>query len=297
MNSPTLRISKHETTSPAGPVETWLQLPCDTAVGLGSVRADAADMFAGAGLRRLDDFLEVPGEPLMKPGLGSRYRARLRFATGNTPVFVYLKRFGVEKLADRWRRRWEHGLWMTPGEHESRIATTLHRAGISVPAPLAWGWQDRQGVRYSFVVLESVPGEPAQDWVAKLPASNALENWEQKRVLIERLAELARRFHGLGFCHRDFYLNHVFVTKVGRELLLSLIDLQRIFQPRWRAQRWRIKDLAQLNYSATGALFSRTMRLRFAYHYFGVRHLSRDQKRLLQHIIRKTRSIVRRHRQ
>jgi hypothetical protein len=67
-----------------------------------------------------------------------------------------------------------------------------------------------------------------------------------------------------------------------------------MFHPRWRASRWQIKDLAQLNFSASVKYFSGTMRLRFAKTYLGVKHLSPAHKALLRKIVKKSEAIARR---
>ena len=75
----------------------------------------------------------------------------------------------------------------------------------------------------------------------ELPRSEALERllpwWDDvkqdyellqdKRQLLQALAALVRQFHQAGYCHRDLYLSHVFLSKVnnGQERL-NLIDLQ-----------------------------------------------------------------------
>jgi hypothetical protein len=284
--------------SPAGPLpcprDTWLPLPSNPPHGHGFVRKDRVEQFTAAALTHLDHFFSATGEPLTKPGLGNRYRARLRIGSTDSPTTVYLKRFGADSWRDRWRRRWEQGSQVTPGELEYRVATTLLQSGIPVPAPIAWGWRDQQSERQSFVILEAVPGEPAHLWTARLPAASTAEAWRRKCRMVVALADLARKFHRLGFRHRDFYLNHVFVTGYDKDMQLSLIDLQRVFRPRWRPQRWQIKDLAQLNFSATHDGFSQPMRLRFLHHYLEAQHLKPEHRQLLHRILRKTRSMARR---
>ncbi len=52
-----------------------------------------------------------------------------------------------------------------------------------------------------------------------------------------------------------------------------LTDLQRVFRPRLRGERWLIKDLASLNYSAPAGLIARADRLRWLKRYLGVAKL------------------------
>jgi hypothetical protein len=107
------------------------------------------------------------------------------------------------------------------------------------------------------------------------------------------LAGLIARFHGLGWRHRDLYLAHVFVAETpGSQLDLWLIDLQRVFRPRWRPARWRVKDLAQLEFSAAAKGVSTHQRLRFAFEYARLSGLTgRDWIRA---VLRKSASIARR---
>ena len=49
--------------------------------------------------------------------------------------------------------------------------------------------------------------------------------------------------------HRDLYTSHVFLDETPAGAELYLIDLARVFAPRWRRFRWRVKDLAQVKYS------------------------------------------------
>jgi hypothetical protein len=294
MNRPSPACTGTQGGFPPCPHDPWRPLLGLSANGQGFVRAELLESFSATGLTHLDHFFAVTGEPLTKPGLGNRYRARLQLGSKDSPATVYLKRFGIDRWRDSWRRRWEHRSRMTPGELEYRIATALLQAGIPVPAPLAWGWRGHPHQRQSFVILQAVPGQPAEVWATRLSADGPAESWHHKRRMVMALADLARRFHALGFRHRDFYLNHVFVSGSARTMELSLIDLQRVFRPRWRSQRWQVKDLAQLNFSATREAFSQTLRLRFFCHYLGVQSLKPEHKRLLHRILRKTRSMARR---
>lgn len=250
--------------------DTWVALPGG---GTGFLRASYRKRFAAAGLVALEDFLKVEGDALSKPGLGTRYRARLRL--GDT--VVYLKRFAGDKLLDRFRRWHEDGVWSSPAERELRVAEALCAAGIPVPRALAWGTHTASGWEQSFVVLSAAPGEPADRLLQRRGDATSL------RKLAQRLAELARSFHAAGWRHRDFYLCHIFVMVEAGDIDLTLIDLQRVFRPRWRAGRWQVKDLAQLEYSAREAQAPLCLRLYFFARY--ARGTSRaNQRRLLQAI-------------
>ena len=73
----------------------------------------------------------------------------------------------------------------------------------------------------------------------------------------------------------------------GRELELFLIDLQRVTQPRLFPQRWRVKDLGALAYSALKAGAAPTDLMRFYKVYVGVSKLTARDKRLARRIQRR----------
>ena len=73
----------------------------------------------------------------------------------------------------------------------------------------------------------------------------------------KRLARLARTLHDAGCVHRDLYASHVFLDASGGRADLYLIDLARMFAPRWRRFRWYVKDVAALNYSMPAAWVQR----------------------------------------
>ncbi len=74
-----------------------------------------------------------------------------------------------------------------------------------------------------------------------------------KRNFLERLAAFIKKFHETGYRHRDLYLAHIFYGDSGE---FYLIDLARAFKPRLFEERYRVKDLAQLYYSAPKRYFT-----------------------------------------
>jgi heptose I phosphotransferase len=272
----------------------WLRL---SGAGVGFMSRHWQEALAGEGLRSLEDFFGFVGEALSKPGLGSRYRARLRIKRAGENHVLFLKRYESESMVSRLKRRYEDGIRNTAAQRDVRVAAALAGQGIATPETLAWGWKNRPGgERKSFVVSRAVAGDAVDRSVSEPWSGSIRETFQRKRELVRELGRLARTFHEGGWCHRDFYLCHIFVEWVEGAPKLSLIDLQRVFRPRWRVWRWRIKDLAQLNFSARPEIFSRSMRLRFAKIYFGQERLTDHQKGILRKVRRKTESISRRNR-
>ncbi|GIK15339.1 MAG: hypothetical protein BroJett003_03030 [Planctomycetota bacterium] len=166
----------------------------------------------------------------------------------------------------------------------------LAESGIGVPKAVALA-EERRGDRElrSAVLITEVPGESLEAWFAR--GSGSAD--DIRRRLIAPLASLIRRFHETGHVHRDLYAAHAFVEETVAGPVFRLIDLQRVFRPRWRRRRWIVKDLASLSYSCPAGLVSRAARVRWLKHYLEVSRLRAGDKRLIRSIAHKTRSIAR----
>ena len=157
--------------------------------------------------------------------------------------------------------------------------------------------------RRSFILLREVPGESLERWWPQhLPPESQETHPNRRRVRLDRLARFVAGFHAAGFVHRDLYLSHVFVQPAtgnsgdaggGPDERFALIDLQRVFQPKWRHRRWVVKDLAALDYSTPRDRVGQKERLRFLCRY--VRECGRfgSARQLARRIGAKTARIAR----
>ncbi len=261
--------------------------------GSGLVHGSYQDHLRTAGLLRLGDIFDYGGgQRLDKPGLGQRERLRIElpWEPGESTA-IYLKRFsrsgwgGFLKNIFGGRRQ--------DGVHDFAATMRLAEEGIAVARPIAFGQEKNSG--RSFVILEELPNSEALErllpWWDKV--KNNYELLQDKRQMLQAVATLVRRFHQAGYCHRDLYLSHIFLSKdkTGQERL-NLIDLQRVFKPTIRKRRWRVKDLAQLYYSAR-EYFTNTDVIRFLHGYLDCRKLQNQDKQLAQAVWRKTQRIAR----
>lgn len=234
----------------------------------------------GAGLRRLDDvFAWSTGQRLDKPGLESwrqRWRTCLAGPEGRERT-VYLKRFDRPPLRRQWER-WRSGTGhLSTAGVEWRNARDLARAGVRAAEAVAFGEQMRGPLEVrSCILLGEVSGVSLEKWVpAQLPPMSAEADLGGRRQLLDGLARFVARFHAAGFVHRDLYLCHIFfdaepaVESGGAEAeqRFCLIDLQRVFRPKWRKRRWAVKDLAALDFSSPLDLIGPWERLRFLCRY------------------------------
>ncbi len=177
------------------------------------------------------------GQLLTKPGLGVRERLRLKVEGPAGEQVLYLKRYsrgtGLRALLRRESPAWR----------ELRNILLCQQAGVPTMQCLAAGQADGRG----YVIVTAVPGESLETcfsdfWQRHHAEPAALAAFD------DALLELVARLHGAGLVHRDLYASHIFAEWQDRPVL-HLIDLARVFRPRWRAFRWRVKDMAALTYS------------------------------------------------
>ena len=180
---------------------------------------------------------------------------------------------------------------------EYRAALRLAAAGVPSLVVAAYGSRGPNPARrQSFLVTEALEGRLSLEtfcaaWPGSAPAPH------QRRLLIERVAGIAAGMHGAGVNHRDFYLCHLLLdaaslasARVATDVRVNLIDLHRAQRRTRVPRRWRVKDLAALQFSALAIGLTRRDRLRFLRAYFGVglRLVLQREVRLLAAVERRT---------
>ena len=218
---------------------------------------------------------------------------RIDLEEGLTKKTFYLKQHfwpGRERIKSvlPWTKKEDAG-----NEWENMLL--LDKLGFNTMTPVAFGMKKRFGMPcYSLTLSESIYGSEKLEIYLPGHFSPPLirEKIIEKKALINELATLARDFHFRGLNHQDFYLGHLLIRKSDKKIFI--VDLQRIHKSNTISAHDRIKDLAQLYYSAGRLeIFSRTDFMRFAHSYFGKDNLNRDEKRLIKKIIAKSEKIAR----
>jgi heptose I phosphotransferase len=176
--------------------------------------------------------------------------------------------------------------------NEWRALERLAALGVDTMRAVAFGERGSNPARrQSFIVTEELAPtisleDFCRDWRAVPPAPTF------KYALIRRVAEMARRMHGGGVNHRDFYICHFLLhlpVDAGAPRL-SLIDLHRAQVREQTPRRWRDKDLAALYFSALDIGLTKRDGLRFLKTYFArpLRDILRDESALLGHLQRES---------
>ena len=244
-----------------------------------------------AGLTTVEGaFAYAGGADLDKPGLGHRRRSLIEIVdSAGKPHRLYLKRYQREPLAARLRRRWTYGSGRSIAAVEFDNILAVRAAGIATMEAVCFGQQaHRRDFGRSFIIVTAVPGEALERCAEEILSANKQAGEELAQVL----GKLLRTFHAAGFVHRDLYTSHVFIDRSAGRFAPYLIDLARVFRPRWRTFRWQVKDLAQLK-SSMPEEWCRLRWRQFMAAYFG----NDDQRRTSRYnraVERKATAILRR---
>ena len=157
-------------------------------------------------------------------------------------------------------------------EPEWSAIEQLRALGISTPVVVGKGLRGSAPANLeSFVITEALDGmisleDLTRDWRGASGRTRVL----LKRVLLQRIADIARVMHGAGLNHRDFYLCHFLVRDrdwskwtPADAVEFVLIDLHRVQKRVAVPERWLVKDLGGLLFSALDAGLTRRDLLRF----------------------------------
>ncbi len=266
------------------------------------IDADFVHPLCELGLTSIDAVFSLNfGYNLAKDNLAA-FRSRLQFELKSPPTTLggehsrttlFLKRYNSPPFLSQLRNWWCHHRRISYGFSEVDAAHKLTAGDINTPKIVCYGWQcGTLFEKRSFCIIEKIPN--AESLERKLPDyfsnPHTTETLKLRRDFIARLAAFVRNIHATGLRHRDLYFSHIFYSSNGR---FYLIDLTRVFKPLILTERFRIKDIAQLYYSAPGQYFSRTDRLRFYLEYTGRSKLTGKDKVFIRKMIKKTQRMAR----
>ncbi len=257
------------------------------------IDADYERQFSRLGLTSIDAVFDFnTGTNLTKDNL-SKHRSRLQFQVDSPQTTLFLKRYDRPPVSVQFRNWLSAHRRISCGLLDFEPADKLTAMGINTPMTIAYGFQwGRLFEKRSFCITEKIPN--AESLERKLPdyfnAPPTAENLRMRRDFIRRLAAFIKKFHETNYRHRDLYLSHIFYSDDGR---FHLIDLARAFKPFLLAERFRVKDIAQVYYSAPGNSFSGTDRLRFYFALAGRSKLTVKDKAFIRKVINKAKRIAR----
>lgn len=230
--------------------------------------------------RTVDEFLAIDGVTV-KQEVASR--RTYRFERDGRAFFIKAH-FGVG-----WREIFKNLLQLKRpilgAENEWRAIRRFEQAevGIETMALAAYGKQGWNPARQrSFIMTDALDETiDLEHWLPELEQwPDRAERLRLKRAIIRRLGDIGRRLHGNGMNHRDFYLCHfrLDISKATplpdvNDLHIYLMDLHRVEQYTKLPERWAVKDIAGLLFSALfdskGIVLNRSDMIRFIEAYTG----------------------------
>jgi hypothetical protein len=201
-------------------------------------------------------FRQVAGRRTIRFALdGNHYFAKIHHGVGWREILKNLMYLKLPVLGAR--NEWQ-ALSLLPG------------IGVPTLTPVAFGQTGSSPARMrSFLITEELTGTTSlEDLCAAWPRQPP--SFRLRRALTERVASLVQRMHTHGINHRDCYLCHFHLDTASAQepldpakMRLYVIDLHRAQIRRRTPQRWIVKDLAGLYFSALDIGLTRTDRLRF----------------------------------
>ena len=252
------------------------------------VNKDFSEFLHASGLRSFDDFMRLEGM-VAKSAVRERLTQRLDLEG----VTVYVKKHffpGIRGILKSFLRfRFPLGAL-----NEWRALLAFHAHNIPTMTPICVGrkplfWKIE---KESFLLTDDL-GDTTRlnDFLKEngaVPCRGKV--LETKKRILENLADITRRMHGVGINHRDYYLYHILMDKTER---LYVIDLHRVNVRDKVGKRWMVKDLAALLFSSLEVPVTHGQRLAFYKRYMQINRLSVDDKTLIRLIVKKCNKIAR----
>jgi heptose I phosphotransferase len=256
-----------------------------------TVNREFSPLLARNGLTTCDALMAYSAGLFAKNVLRERTTTRLELTStaGESRVF-FLKRHRRPPLVEYVKPWLRLQRPILGARNEWEAILRFHEVGLATMIPVALG--EARG--RSCLLTAAIEGcRKLSEWMIEQAGSHRngqRQTWQQT---IAGVADVARTMHAAGLHHQDFYLTHLMLPlekEPGKTRKIRVLDLGRVRWHRRLSSRWVVKDLGQLDYSASGA--SSSDRLRFLTNYFG-RRLENSDRPLIRRIVHKSRAIAR----
>lgn len=169
---------------------------------------------------------------------GREYFAKVHGGIGWGEVFKNLTQFKIP---------------VVDASNEWLAAEKLTEVGVETVTIVGKGLRGRNpATRDSFVIMDGLAERDVVEFLLKRGVSQSL-----RKMITRKVADTARRMHGAGINHRDFYLCHFHAPERDwsewngeDDFVLPVMDLHRAQLRSKVPRRWLVKDLGALFYSA-----------------------------------------------
>jgi heptose I phosphotransferase len=238
-----------------------------------------------------DRVMSMPETRTVKHAIPERKTGTFSFDQEGKTVCAYLKRHFLLSFWKYFQERIRFASKKTAFDEFSNILA-FHQAGLPTMIPVAAGKRAGKVIgSESFLITKGIKDCVTLETYAE--SCLKTKTFTEKTELIKKTALLSRKMHQRGFNHRDFYLCHLLIgTEENNRDELFIVDLHRVDIRKKVPERWIIKDLAALNYSAKSKNITRTDKLRFLKYYLSIGKISKQDKLFVLKIIKKTNKMM-----
>ena len=170
-------------------------------------------------------------------------------------------------------------------QREFEMMQYLASKNIRAPEVLLFG-RNPQGDLKTTLMTRELQGFQSLESLTEALFANTTPNLTTQRALAKAIAQFARQLHTAKIQHRSFYPKHLFVNTSNMNAPeVAVIDLEKSRVNMLPALRTLI-DLSVLNRHAK--YWSKTTRMYFYLHYFGIQRLTPYTKWLCRLIIKRS---------
>ena len=238
-----------------------------------------------------DRVMSITETRIVKHVIPERKTGIFSFEQEDEKICAYLKRHFSLSFVKCFREMISFASRKTAFDEFSNILA-FHQAGLPTMIPVAAGKRvSKIFGSESFLITKGIKDCVTLETYAE--SCLKTKTFAEKTGLIKKIALLSRKMHQSGFNHRDFYLCHLLIgTEENNKDELFIVDLHRVDVRKKVPERWIIKDLAALNYSAKSINITRTDKLRFLKYYLSTCKISEQEKRFVLKIIKKTNRMI-----
>ncbi len=158
-----------------------------------------------------------------------------------------------------WKNIISFRMPVTDASNEWKAVDLLEKIGVATVKIVGKGSRGiNPARRESFVIMDALEERiEVEDFLKEMDDFPVSQKLALKRAIIREVADAARRMHGAGMNHRDFYLCHFHILErdwsewqLGEKIHLPLLDLHRAQIRNQVPHRWLVKDLGALLFSA-----------------------------------------------
>lgn len=248
----------------------------------------ASKEYENSAIHSIDGAREITGTRMTT----KRERTVERFVRNG--ITFYIKRHTKDTQSYMFRNWFRNNTYRSQARDEWNALIKMEEMGIPSVVPVSMGTQYSvtRYPRFSYIITRELEnGYSLEEWLHKqttIPVS-------VRRKLARDVAHIARRLHKEGYVHRDFYLGHIYI--VGdpyTEYTLHLLDMQRVKKGAKIGNRWSVKDICALYFSAYRIpCINSTDYMRFLHAYMGVSKCNRPIKLFIYRIMRKADKVAR----